>query len=111
MSARADRGAVTAEFAVALPAVVLVLAACLGGLGVALAQIRAQDTAADAARVLGRGESIASARELVVSSVPHSTLTSSSEGSLVCARVEIEHRLLGVPLRVAARSCALDGGR
>lgn len=110
MSIRADRGAVTAEFAVALPAVVLVLAACLGGLGLALAQVRAQDTAADAARVLGRGESVASARTIVASSVPNATLTTSNEGELVCARVEIEHRLVGIPLRVAARSCALAGG-
>ena len=104
-----DRGAVTAEFAVALPAVVLVLAACLGGLGLGLAQLRAHDAAADAARVLGRGESVATARAVVASSAPGARLESNRDGMLVCAHVELEHRLLGVPLRVAGHSCALDG--
>lgn len=106
-----DRGAVTAELAVALPAVVLVLAACLGGLGLGLAQLRAQDAAADAARLLGRGETIASATAIVSRSASGASLSMTEEGELVCARVEVEHRVLGVPLRVSARSCALDGGR
>ena len=59
LAASSDRGAVTAEVAVTLPVVVLVLAACLGSLGLATAQLRAQDAAADAARLLGRGETIA----------------------------------------------------
>ena len=112
---RADRndaaGAVTAELAVALPAVVLVLAASLGGLGLGLAHLRAQDAAADAARMLGRGESVSDAAAIVARGVPGARLATSTDGDLVCARVELEHRLLGVHIGVSARSCALDGGR
>lgn len=106
-----DRGSVTAEIAVALPAVVVVLAACLGGLGLASAQVRAQDSAADAARLLGRGEPLAAAEQLVARSVTGADLVISRPAGLVCASVVVERRLLLVPLRVAGSSCALDGGR
>ena len=105
------RGSVTAEIAVALPAVVVVLAACLGGLGLASAQLRAQDAAADAARLLGRGETLGAAEQLVARSVAGADLVISRPAGLVCASVVVEQRLLLVPLRVAGSSCALDGGR
>ncbi len=105
-----DRGSVTAEIAVALPAVIVVLAACLGGLGLASAQLRAQDAAADAARLLGRGEPLAAAEQLVARSVAGAALVISRPSGLVCASVVVEQRLLLVPLRVAGSSCALDGG-
>lgn len=106
-----DRGSTTAEVAVALPAVVVVLAACLGGLGLAGAQLRAQDAAADAARMLGRGEPEAAAGQLVARSVPGGALSVSRPDDLVCATVAVEHRLMLVPLRVEGSSCALAGGR
>lgn len=106
-----DRGSVTAELAVGLPVLVLVLAACLGGLGLATAQLRATDAAADAARVLSRGDPVAVAHGLIERVVPGSALTVSRPDGLVCARVVVERRLLGVPMRVAGSSCALDGGR
>ena len=58
MNAPADeRGSVVAEFAVAMPAVLLVLATALGGVQLAGLQLQAQDAAADAARSYARGES------------------------------------------------------
>lgn len=108
---RGDRGSTTAEVAVALPAVVIVLAACLGGLGLASTQLRAQDAAADAARLLGRGEPEAAAGQLVARSVRGGTLSVSRPDDLVCATVVVEQRLLMVPLRVEGSSCALAGGR
>jgi len=48
---------VTAEFAVVLPAVVLVLALSLGALGLALDQIRCVDAARAGARAASRGDS------------------------------------------------------
>ena len=45
-----DRGSVVAEFAVALPAVVLVVLLGVGALGASATQVRLQDAAADAAR-------------------------------------------------------------
>jgi len=56
LTARGDRGAVTAETAIAIPAVVLVLVASLQGVGAATVLLRAQDAAADAARSLARGD-------------------------------------------------------
>ena len=47
----------TAEFAVALPAIALVLAACLASVQLVGQHVRLTDAAADAARALGRGES------------------------------------------------------
>jgi len=48
---------VTAEFAVVLPAVVLVLALSVGALGLALDQIRCVDAARAGARAAARGDS------------------------------------------------------
>jgi Flp pilus assembly protein TadG len=105
-----DRGAVTAELAVGLPVVVLVLAVCLGGLGIATAQLRAHDAAADAARLLGRGEPLARAEALVARTAPGGRLAVASPDDLVCATVTVEQRLLLVPIAVAGSSCALDSG-
>jgi len=106
-----DRGAVTAEIAVALPVIVLVLAACLGGLGLAAAHLRAHDAAADAARLLGRGESISTAQQHVARTVPSARLSVSRPSGLVCASVQLEQRVMLVPIVLTASSCALDGGR
>lgn len=54
---RWERGMVTAEFAVVLPAVVLVLALSLGALGLAWDQIRCVDAARAGARAASRGDS------------------------------------------------------
>ena len=105
-----DRGAVTAELAVGLPVVVLVLGVCLGGLGIATAQLRAHDAAADAARLLGRGEPVARAEALVARTAPGGRLSVARADALVCATVTVEQRLLLVPIAVAGSSCALDAG-
>jgi hypothetical protein len=52
-----QRGMVTAEFAVVLPAVVLVLALSLGALGLAWDQIRCVDAASSGVRAASRGDS------------------------------------------------------
>mgnify|MGYP006891164735 CR=1 FL=1 len=108
---RGDLGSVTAEVAVAVPTVVVVLAACLGGIAASAVQLRAQDAAADAARVLARGDSAAMAQQHVSGAVGGAGLRVDRTGDLVCATVTAHPRLLGVPIALAARSCALDGGR
>lgn len=99
----------TAELAIALPAVVLVLALCLSGVRVAGEQLRVQDAAAAAARSLARGDDgQASAQRLV----PGASVAVSTRGDLVCALVSARASLagpIGVDLR--ASSCALGGGR
>ncbi len=70
MSSRSDRGMVTAELAVALPALTLVLAGCLSALMVGVAQLRCVDAAGLAARALARGDPAVVARELAMSAAP-----------------------------------------
>ncbi|WP_169077225.1 TadE family type IV pilus minor pilin [Microcella alkalica] len=102
-----DRGAVSAEVAVALPTVVVVLVACLGGIGAAVALGRAHDAAADAARLVARGDPVERARGHVASAAPGASLTISRSGDLVCAVVNVTPTVLGMPIPLSARSCAL----
>ena len=108
-----DRGSAAAEFAVALPAVALVLAVCLGGVGVGAQQVRLQDAAADAARSLGRGETSGTATARAAGTVPGAGLSSWRDGELVCVRLQAPAAgpLGASGLRIEASSCALDGGR
>lgn len=102
-----DRGAVTAEFAVALPVVVLVLALGLGALSTGAEAVRLQHAAAESARLFGRGDD-AGARAVVAG--VGATVDVRRADALVCVDVAAP---APVPLPVgplSARSCALDGG-
>lgn len=101
----------TAEFAAVIPAVLLVLAMCLGALQLAGTQLRLQDAVADAARSLARGDGEASAAARVRQAVPGAALSARHQGDLVC----VEARATGgvgslLGLTVTAAGCALDGG-
>lgn len=61
---------VTAEFAVALPAFVLVVLAALCGIGVMTAQLRCADAAGVAARMAARGESVSVVRSVALNGAP-----------------------------------------
>jgi hypothetical protein len=107
-----EAGSVTAEFAAALPAAVVVLALCLGGIQTVGQQVRLMDAAADAARLLARGDPPAAARERVARSVGAASFTVESEGDFRCVHLSatpafLPTRALGAP--VTARSCALGG--
>ncbi len=58
-----DEGAVTAEFAVALPAVIAVLALCLSAVGIA--QSRLEESSRVAARAFARGDNLAAVQHEV----------------------------------------------
>ncbi len=106
-----DRGSVSAELALALPAVVLALLLGAGALGAASRQVALQDASADAARLLGRGEGQAAAGRVVRAAVSEAGMSSSLSGDLVCVTASLEvsvGSLIRIPLR--ASSCALDGG-
>ena len=102
---RGDTGAVTAEFAVALPALLLVLAACVGGLRLAGEQVRLQDAAAIAARALARGDPAPD-----LAAAERATWT---EGGLVCVSMSSTASWApGLPaIELSADSCALADGR
>ena len=110
MTPRDDRGSAAAEFALAFPAVLGVVALLLGGVQVAGLQVRAQDAAADAARGLGRGDSAGTVAARLERQLPGASLSSSVTGDLRCVHVEVAPAgaaaVLG--LRAGARACALD---
>jgi len=105
---RDEWGSAVAEFAVALPAVLLVLGMVLGGVQLGALQVRVQDAAADAARSLGRGDPTSVIAARLARQVPGARLSSTRPGSLVCAHLETSAggpaALLG--LTVSASSCA-----
>ena len=97
----------TAEFAAAMPAVVLVLACAIGAIGLGGEQLRLQGAAFDAARLVGRGDPGALARVRAVS--PDATLSTRTSGVTICvdARATVSLGVLsGIALH--ATSCALD---
>jgi Flp pilus assembly protein TadG len=104
-----DRGSVVAEFAVALPAVVLVLVLGAGALSAGARHVRLQDAAADAARLVARGESHARASTAVTGSVAEAAIEVAREGDLVCVTASAP-AIGAVPVMLNATSCALDGG-
>jgi hypothetical protein len=104
---RADRdaGTVTAELAVALPAVLLVLAACLGGLRVGAERLRVVDAAAQAARSVAVGEPAGSWAAAVGASLTGVR----RDGETVCVTLHRDAPLLGLRIPVEATACALAG--
>jgi Flp pilus assembly protein TadG len=103
-----DTGSVTAEFAVALPAVVLVLAACLTGMQVAGQQLRLADAAAHAARSLARGEAADATAARAAREVPGAALAQWVDGDLACVTLRAP---AAFGLTISAQSCALAGGK
>jgi len=102
-----ERGAVAAEFAVALPAVALVVLLAGGALGACSLQVRLQDAAADAARLAARGEDAGRVTQAVAA--VGGTAAVSARGDLVCVTASAAAGI--IPATLTATSCALDGGR
>jgi len=88
-----ERGMVTAEMAVALPALALVLAAAVWVVAVVGAQLRCVDAAREAARALARGEPAQVAERLAHQVAPaDATVWSVREGDLVTVTVTTRSR-------------------
>lgn len=105
----AERGSVTAEFAVVLPAVVVVLVSALSAMQVAGEQVRLQAAAADAARMFARDDPSAAAR--VATAVRGATVTRQVRGDLVCAEASAPTGIaILASMRLEATSCALGEG-
>ena len=96
MSGRRDRGMVTAELAVAVPVVVVVLALGLSAIRLGIDEVRCVDAARLAARALARDDSEASARELALTAAPPGASVSlRSGGGEVSATVAASRDLAG----------------
>jgi hypothetical protein len=107
-----DGGSVTAEFATAMPAVILVLALCLAGGQLASQQLRLQDAASAAARVASRGEPESTVAARVRQLVPGASVDRRDRNGMVCVTVALPGALPGVAsaLTLTASSCALSEG-
>lgn len=108
-----DRGTVTAEFAAVVPAVLLVLALCLGAVQVSGQQVRLTGAAAAAARSLARGDGDATAARIVHRLVGPASMSTERQGDFVCVRLRMPAgfgAFAAFGVTVTAASCALGGG-
>jgi Flp pilus assembly protein TadG len=104
------RGAVTAEFAVALPAVLLLLALLLSGAAAGVTQLRLEEAAHAGARALARGEDPA-AVEVVVRTMAGASAAASVTADGEWLSVTVTDRVGGpmgatVPWTLTARATA-----
>lgn len=106
-----ERGAVTVEFAVALPVLAVVVSLGIGGVVLVDGQGRLQSAAATAARAYGRDDD-AAARAALAGIAPGATSSVTRSDELVCVVAERRSGpgpLAAITLRGA--SCAATGGR
>jgi len=97
----------TAEFAVALPALALVVLCSLGGLGAAIDQVRCVDSARLAARSLARGDAVAAATAAALSAAPAGAAVDVTSGSdRVAVVVSVRRALPGLGLGWTIRASA-----
>lgn len=106
---------VTAEAAVVLPVLVLVLAAALAAVSVVTAQMRCTDAAREGARAAARGESDAAVRQIAASSAPQGSEVSvfrDRETATVQVRASVAlFAGLGPPMTVSdSATAALEPG-
>jgi Flp pilus assembly protein TadG len=93
---RRDGGVATAEIAVALPALVVLVAAGMTAVSVLTAQLRCVDAAREAARAAARGEAASVVRSLAQRSGPaDAEVRVSSGGREVEVTVSAEARAVG----------------
>ena len=108
---RRDRGVATAEVAVALPALVVLVAAGMTAVAVLTAQLRCVDAAREAARAAARGEAASVVSSLAQRSGPTgSEVRVTSGGPEVTVTVSADARPVGGLLpsfRVGASAVAL----
>ena len=97
----------TAEFAVALPAVVLCLALCVGAVQLVAQQVRLADAAATAARLLGRGDDPGA----VVTRSGASGYETTKENGLLCVSLSARPSIGAasmIGIGASARACSVD---
>ena len=106
-----SEGSVTAELAMVLPAIVLVLGVCLQAVGALGIQLTNAALARQAARELSRGVDISVVSASMAHANPQATLSESAEGELVC--VSLTQSTGSGPLswilsEVSVRECVIN---
>lgn len=105
-----EEGTVTAEFAVVLPALLLVTALSVGAVGVAGQGVRLADAAGVAARAAGRGDD--GLVDLAVRRLAPGAEVDITRGELVCVHLRRTASIgpLAKGVSLSAESCAPEGG-
>lgn len=106
-----ERGSVTAEFAVIVPAVVMIVVLTVATLAGASRAIRLEQAAAQAARLASRGEDDSRIRAVLAQVGGGATVRVYDDGDLVCAAAQAS---APVPLPLPpmrAVACAAGEGR
>lgn len=108
---RTDAGSVTAELALTLPTVSLVIAVCISGFGLQIERMKFVSVAASAARALGRGESQTSVEAFASQAAPGVEVRVEFLENYVCAVVSRSYPILGLQqFEVSERQCARKMG-
>ena len=106
-----DGGTVTAELAVAMPTVALLIAVTLSGFGLQLERMKFVSSAASLARALGRGEAQADVAALLAEVSPEAALEVEYLENYVCAKVYKSVSFLGMSdIEVMERQCSRKMG-
>jgi len=100
---------VTAEFAITLPAVALVLAVGLAAMSLGARQLLVQEAAATAARTVARGEGADAALSRAAAIAPGTRVSLTDRAGLHCAIVSTDGSLPGLlgAVTLRASSCSL----
>ena len=106
-----ESGTVTAELAVAMPTVALVIAVTLSGFGLQLERMKMVASAASMARALGRGETQAEVAALLAEVYPEASLKIEFLENYICATTSKSVSLPGLQgFVVSERQCARKMG-
>lgn len=106
-----ERGSVTAETAVAFPAIVVVLVVALWGVSAAAAQVACVDAARAGARAAARGEPPEAVRSAVLRAAPPGASVSLHRDSLttrVVVRAQVRPPLRGLFPALALQANAIE---
>lgn len=104
-----ESGAVTAEFAVVLPAVFMILAISIGSLSAQLERLKLVSIAGMISRAVAREESAGQIRDVFAEQLKGRSWQLSSQGMMACVEVSRPFGLAGLPefsLRLAEMQCA-----
>jgi hypothetical protein len=106
-----ERGSITAELAIAMPSVVLVLAVALGCFGLQIERLKLVASAASFARSLGRGDSEQNIRDLARETNSNLKLDFEYLEDFLCVTLSKNFAISSLPsIEVSERQCARKGG-
>lgn len=106
-----DGGSVTAEIAIALPAVVMVIAVTIAGFGLQVERMKFVSMASSSARAIGRGEDAGRVEAEFKELASGAELSIQYLENHVCARIERTFQVAGIEsFTVSERQCARKSG-